>query len=675
MPKSPTYSRAAYFEEYNEDAQKILPETRQTANIAAKRSKPDFPNLKHAQAGHDDAHEPTDSKPTVTADGIGNRSREPNTGNPVLRIDTSVASVRGKSSATDKKIAKTPKSAHKSTLKKAESGAPRNSHSSRQMQCDCRDCAVIARSSNKVQSATATPIERPAANLLHRPTIEVPFPSQASRSSAPSPDKGIPIVEPAKIRPRPTLTQSYRTARPMSYHSGAMPEYFYSQPIVIEPQRPAAFPTAIPIPPPSYPPPKPSYFPPLPQTLPFRQMPHPLTSIPYEPPQPPQLRPQPHHWVSDLSQPPNRPVPYNTPPVVDYPGQPAYPDITSHSRPIHHPAVHRQDYPPPLMEAQAIYDEGYAPILPIPRTSDMPPPQRPTVRHAATTSVAHTGVHYRLSKPSDEHFYRFPVEQGSRRTSPDKLHPSKRMPSTHRPSAASSNETSRHLHPSDHGTARVRVESSTAAKQRRRASYYGHETPYELERVMEAYQGSRNADMGLEMPALTADSLRLVRKKTQGSDVDSRVSGDGKRSRDGSDVKARVSADRRRPSEAKVLADDDGFKMSFNASQGVNLDLKGSGVEGRTISLRPSKEDAGSMELSIGSRGMKSGSRNEGKEKHRKTHSYINEAGSADLEYARNVSRARQENRAAESIQEKDRPTTDGKSSWRSRTGFSFRRR
>ena len=76
----------------------------------------------------------------------------------------------------------------------------------------------------------------------------------------------------------------------------------------------------------------------------------------------------------------------------------------------------------------------------------------------------------------------------------------------------------------------------------------------------------------------------------------------------------------------------DKVAMRFNASQDINFDLKG-GIEGRTISVRPSKDGDGDMELSIGSRGrtpapaaVAPSSRPtlvQGREKSRRRYSYI----------------------------------------------------
>lgn len=213
----------------------------------------------------------------------------------------------------------------------------------------------------------------------------------------------------------------------------------------------------------------------------------------------------------------------------------------------------------------------------------------------------------------------------------------------------------------------IRVESgnvaaTASAKQRRRASYYGHETPHDLERDVEAYQALKAAHLAPSPPLqdFSSDALKLVRKKTHhggSSDGGSRVSGEGRAgSREGSEVKPRSSTDRR--SEAKPRAsatpggnENDGFTMRFNA--GVNVDFKGDGVEGRTISLRPSSETEGGMELSIGARGRGGSGGNRGRDKSRRSASYLD--GGRELEYARSVGREGDVDKDRERERERER--------------------
>lgn len=199
-------------------------------------------------------------------------------------------------------------------------------------------------------------------------------------------------------------------------------------------------------------------------------------------------------------------------------------------------------------------------------------------------------------------------------------------------------------------------------------SYHGHESHRDLERSVEAYQ----AETGIETLPVTADSLDLVRKKTVSSNTSSRVSGrSGRGSREGSDVKPRSSTDRRGGSDVKTRNDDDGLTMRFNASHGVNLDLKGGSVEGRTISLRQSKDGGdGDMEFSIGGKSNETGSKTEVKEKRRKRYSIFGGSGLREVEPAsRSASRPSRDAKADEEKKSSSKKISSSRSRRSSRSG------
>lgn len=186
----------------------------------------------------------------------------------------------------------------------------------------------------------------------------------------------------------------------------------------------------------------------------------------------------------------------------------------------------------------------------------------------------------------------------------------------------------------ERGMSRVDMVSD-AAKRTRRASVYGHESINELENEVEAYQKAKGN--GRTSSHIPISPPLLLRKKThtssKSSETSSRKSGKSgksrtsKTSRDGSDLKSR------RPSE------NDKFSMRFDASHGVNVDLKG-GMEGRTISVRQNK-DEGEMEFSIGSRGRTTvGAGRESQDKSRKRYTYREGQSETAIERTRSVSRA-----------------------------------
>lgn len=668
MSSSSSHPRAAYIEDYNEEAHAIVPETRQSANIAAKRSRPDITKAKVAQSGREDASDSGYSSHTVPISGGGeslleltaDRKTEPKQGskaesraaNPPLRLDTSIAMSKRKSEHAGKSSAITPKTAQKPTLRRTDSKA-RDGKGVRQKDCSCVECMTKSRHS-------ATPQEGSKRinyyDTAQRQKPEAPVPPPPSKPPPPKPVKEAPIVQPAQSRPRVTTTQSHRTARPVSFHG----EPLYVQPIYIEQRPTSTFPTSLPFQPPSYPPPKPSYMPSNFQPIPQRPEPPPQRAFTYEPhPQLP-ARPQPRQWTSEQLPPPLQPLIYNRSPIVDYPPQLHFPPPSvslSQSLP---PRLMAQ-YPANLPEEIYPFDEDYYLMPPPPP----PPPRlnvnsaksyRPPIRHAVTSAAHPTLHHDRRSIRIADIAPEFLDQRSPRKTSPEKQERSRRPSAPSRPVHASTAERTLPYYPPP----RVRVESSNSAatataKQRRRASYYGHETPHDLERVAEAYQASKTGHLAPSplLQDFPSDSLKLVRKKTHhggSSDGGSRVSGDG------SEVKPRSSTERRSEIKTRALTapggnEHDGFTMRFNA--GVSVDVKGDGVEGRTISLRPSAETEGGMELSIGGRGRGGSGGIGGRDKSRRPGSYLD--GGRELEYARSVGREGEGGRDQERERERGR--------------------
>lgn len=672
MSSSSSRPRAAYIEDYNEEAHTTVPETRQSANIAAKRSKPDIAKLKVAQGGAEDASDSGYSSHTVPIGSGGNSSLKPTAErktepkevskvesrarNPPLKLDTSVAMSKRKTEHAGRSSAITPKSAQKPTLRRTDSKA-RDGKGARQKDCSCPECMAKSRHS-------ATPQE-PSKRINYydtaRPKPEAPAPPPPSKPPPPKPVKEAPVVQPAQSRPRAKTVQSYRTARPVSFHG----EPLLVQPVYIEQRPMSTFPTSLPFQPPSYPPPKPSYIPSNLQPIPRRPEPLPHRAFTYEPqPQPP-ARPQPRQWTSDQPPPSHQPLIYNHSPIVDYPPQLHYPAPVSLSQSL--PQRLMGQYPANVLEETYPFDEDYYRMPPPPpRLNTTSKPYRPMIRHAAT-SVAHPTLHHdrrsiRIADIVPEHI----SQRSPRKGSPEKQERSKRPSAPNRPVHAPTAEKTLPYYQQP----RVRVESgnsaaNASAKQRRRASYYGHETPHDLERVVEAYQALKAGHLAPSPPLpplqdISSDSLKLVRKKPHhggSSDGGSRVSGEGRAgSRESSEVKPRSSTDRRSEIKTRTSTtpggnENDGFTMRFNA--GVSVDVKGDGVEGRTISLRPSAETEGGMELSIGARGRGGSGGNGGRDKSRRPLSYLD--GGRELEYARSVDRDGDGVRDREREREKDR--------------------
>lgn len=192
----------------------------------------------------------------------------------------------------------------------------------------------------------------------------------------------------------------------------------------------------------------------------------------------------------------------------------------------------------------------------------------------------------------------------------------------------------------ERGMRRMSVDSS-AAKNRRRASVYGHESLADLEESVEGYIGSK----GTGVPQNNTPIEALVKTKThissKSSETSSRKSDKSRKSKrsskSGSDIKSR-----RPSSDVKSRGtDNDGLAMRFNASQGVNVEFKGNAAEGRKINFRQSKDGEGDMELNISARGRDAvPTRPPARAKSTRRYSYVDGEGTKELERVRTTSRA-----------------------------------
>ncbi|KAI4086461.1 MAG: hypothetical protein LQ344_007525 [Seirophora lacunosa] len=672
MAHSPLRPHAAYIEDYNEDAHTTVPDSRQTANVAAKRSKPDISAVKLSDLGRDGASDSGYSSHTAATLNSGNSSAlGSKPGSATLTLDTSLESLapsKRRPPLTERQTHPMPQSPHKPASRRSESRA-RAKESVRQGSCKCEECQAKAKS-NPLQTTTSPQDTSPhhPAQGRQTPGPQAPHPP-TSRSSRPAalPTADAPIVQPAQPaqpRPRHPRPQSYRSMpRPVSFHGGVMPQPLYYQPIAIG-RPPSAFATHPQFPPPSYPPPSfppptNSYFPspyqhphlPPPAThQPSPTMPRELYSIPPSPYSLPP-HPQPRQWPMEQYQPPRQPITYSAPPVVEYshPAQYGGPPQPSHP-PMHRTFSERdRERRMPLREEHFPFDEAYYQMPPPPPPPPKPPNamlQRPSIRHAVTTAARASHAERGLADDSTEEEQ---IPRSPRKHSGETYDRSSRPALASRPSNGRNSDKSHGLDRLEQNFAQMTVEgSSAAAKQKRRMTYYGGPISKDLERQVEAYQADRTPNVDAAMIPLTADSLKLVRRKTQtsNSDAGSRASGEGRASREGSDVKPRSATGRRGSSDTKPRNEHDAFTMRFNASQGVNVDLKG-GAEGRTISLRQSREGEGNMEFSIRAK-------NEARERSHRRQSYVDGTTVRELESIRTGSRMGRSSREADGDRLKD---------------------
>ena len=608
MSNSPPPTRAAFCEEFNEDAQTTLPETRQTAstsstaNIAAKRSKPDSTRPK---ALRDEFSDSGYSSHTAATLGSGDSSSlESKLESYPLRAEPVIAESKTSPKGVEKHTLRRSQSPEKPTLQRTESKS-RGYDIARRKDCECPQClAKKARRATPPRLDTTRP-DRVDVRPRHKELS--PLSPQFQRTPRPYPavQEG-PVLQAAQPRPRASTSQSYQRARPMSFHAGAMPDPRYmSQPVFVERQPPPVYPTASPFAPPSYPPPHPSYFAPPLQPLPpppqdfYAPIPAP-THSPYEvSPRPrPRLSTRPQSMYYEPS-----------PPIMEY-ALPKYETPRSSAWPIERQHSRRQQPAQPRRESTAEDDHRKMPPPPPPplRAPSMSrQEQRPVIRHAATTSDAYSPSHYRSAArdKEEDHYTSHPTSRKQSFEDP----PRSRHPSVARPPPRASDERVAQALQLERDMARINITNverdSSSPKSKRRVSVYGHESLKDLEGSVEAYQASKSGRDSGSIPQ-GDHLLRHVRKNTltsNSSDAGSRVSGGSRASREGSDIKSP-----RHPSNDLNLNRHDSHDEAFamRIPKGVNVNLQ-PGVEGRTISLRQNRDGDGDMELRIGERGRAGG--------------------------------------------------------------------
>ncbi len=599
-------AEAACVEDYNDESETAVPETRKTANITAKRSKPDVTKL---QISRDETSDSGHSSQTLATLGSTNSSLESKSGSDTIRAESyPVAGRTGPAKIEEKPHGKS-RSPEKSLPQRAASKSQKE------------DIARKERRATPHHSSKSTGKAR----------APVPEISQPIRRAPVHFAKEAPISQYAP-RPRASTSRSYHRERPLSLHAGAAPEPLYipQHPIYTETQPTLSYAPTTPIISPSYQLHPTSYFPP-PQSIHQPQLLYTSPPSPYEL----QSRPRPRQWTSDY--PPTLPprpqsMLYTTAPIIEYVAEPVYTPVAPSSQPPSRQSSYRERSRA-LPEQRSARDEDYF----MPPPAPPPPPiskttshqdRRPTFRHAVTADAHPTHIHRRTLR--DDRNTTHVGHQSSVKQSYG-AHERAR-----RPSRNTSDETVPDTHGIERGMTRFNAESD-AAKQRRRASVYGHESFHELTDEVEAYQASKGN--GRTSSHIPIPPPTLVRRKThtssKSSETSSRKSGKSgksgksrtsKTSRDGSDLKSR------RPGE------NDKFSMRVDASHGVHVDLKG-GMEGRRISVRQNKDD-GEMEFSIGSRGRSTVAvGRESREKSRKRYSYRNGQSETEIERTRTMSR------------------------------------
>ena len=616
---NPRAAEAACVEDYNDESETAVPETRKTANITAKRSKPDVTKL---QVARDETSDSGRSSQTLATLGSTNSSLESKSGSDTIRAESYAVAAKTGPTEIEEKPHSESRSSEKS-LSRTAASKNRKEETARKEPCNCRECVVKPHYDTHHQPSKSTGKVRAPVPGISQPTRRTPV---RFVKEAPNPQYAPP-------RPRASTSHSYHRERPLSLYASAAPEPLYihtQQPLYHEPPPTLRYAPTAPIISPSYPPHPTSYFPP-PQSI---HQPQPQPQQLYTSPPSPyefQPRPRPRQWPSDYH-PPSRPqsMLYSTTPVIEYVAEPVYGPVPPFAQPPSRKSS-RRERSRALPEQRSARDEDY---YNMPPPAPPPPPRskstshhdrRPAIRHAVTADAHPTHTHRRTVRDDST------AAHVGHHTSVKQSYGAHER--TGRPSRNTSDETFADTHGIERSMTRTNAESD-AVKHRQRASVYGPESLNERVDEVEAYQASKGN--GRTSNHIPIPPTTLVRRKThtssKSSETSSRKSGKSgksrtsKTSRDGSDLKSR------RPSE------NDNFSMRVDASHGVHVDLKG-GMDGRRISVRQNK-DEGEMEFSIGSRGRPAvGVGRESRDKSRKRYTYRDGQSETEIERARIMSR------------------------------------
>ena len=586
----------AYVEEYNEDANITIPGTRQSANIAAKRSKPDIPKLKTAAAERDEASDPPYSSRIGVPSGSGDSSpqtpeRKVEQSKKALPQSTGISMPPSPTKGTESR----PRSPQKPTVQRTMSRTKREEKPPKEI-CDCKECAARMRPSGTPVKAKPI-VSHHEASHHSRPAQHGPPSLQTIPFPPPPQLYGVPILPAPQphLRPQP-VQRSHRTGRPASFHAGSS----YNPPVYIERQ---AYPNISSQYPLSSSYNAPPVYLPAPSPIASRGTPYPFPGYENHPPVPT------FPWTTENSLPiSGLSSVYGPPQGIEYPlPQTFYPTVPQVSR---HPSTHsghRSERPSPISPSEEEYFNLRHPRKP----QSLQPPTRPAVRHAATTSAAHPALH-RSQRRSEE-----PLVDQYRKQSLEEGRPALRPALSKRPSATPTVGTNTSKN-SVRITTQLDRDSAPHHYRRRPESYCGPEAPRQLEEEIEnieayqAAQASRNGIIHAE-PVTTDDIKQVARRRAKtnasgGSEVGSRTSRHSGSSEGKKDPSRTLTDRHRREGDTRSKKDetaDGNFTVKFNASQKVKLEFKGDSGGGRTVELRQIRDGEGGMELSIEGKGRK----------------------------------------------------------------------
>ena len=134
-------AEAACVEDYNEESETAMPETRKTANITAKRSKPDVTKL---QGTRDELSDSGHSSQTLATLGSTNSSLESKSGSDTIRAESHEVAAKTRPTKIEAKPQSKSRSPEKPLSHSAASKKSRKDGHTREP-CGCRECVAKAR--------------------------------------------------------------------------------------------------------------------------------------------------------------------------------------------------------------------------------------------------------------------------------------------------------------------------------------------------------------------------------------------------------------------------------------------------------------------------------------------------------------------------------------------------
>ncbi|CRG83441.1 hypothetical protein PISL3812_00792 [Talaromyces islandicus] len=595
--KSPQKPAAAYFEEYDDDAGSVIPHTRQSANIAAKRSKSDFGPLDLVPIDF-----ASDSGYSSRTAATGNSSQSRASGKPsplALSLDTNprskaVDAVRTKETRREKGKQRDEKRASADLMHmNARTVAPqRSSSKSRRRESITMqhqppegywpyvNSGYPAMPAYPVSAVEPRPMDYHYYYSQHPQAKEMPPPSpQAPRYPYPSYGPEMHVAQSPVRQRRPSRASAYHLdERPLSYHAG-MPEAMYN---------PGALP-ASPFDHHGPPPASSAYYtqPSTPQNQYFVEPGSQFEAV-YE-----------KSRASSVSRPreQRRRSSVYARPVIEHPTpQPSYDDGSFLERHIsrEHRSSRRQSESRRPESRRPVeiddLDEDYYRMPPPPPPGPKPKVKAPKIiqkrpehppKSVTTGSVPPTSrrmSHSRDSWDLSDLKEALPHQQIRKMAGgPER---SQSMKATRRMS-----------YNSPDGARRIAIEDS----RRRRTLYYDddrasqHDSTAEMEqqhRSAEEYQAAKSGRTGVP---LTADALKLKSRIAQRQDSDSGSQKSRSNSSRGSDARTRDGS-----GVGSRFDDDNSFTMMMN---GMNISFDPGSVNGKTIHLRT--DDQGAIGLNI----------------------------------------------------------------------------